>query len=776
MSGVQLQCVGCSDSHLQSLLLLHEVPIVQSRLELQELELSLAGRRDLLIIHPQAVGTPEHRIFLEVAHAYQDRISFALTMDLRTLVGLQDSEAIAADSTYGLWVMFCSQVNKDDIMEDGYCPHTMYRGRPTLYDIAEFVKKLGEKSVFHAPEDGTNSLFGLTSVDPIVYVYINSEEEQENTEIVNVLRYDLQGAAKVIFVNMEDAECQSIARQQGFKGEGPGIGVETLDEGMKFSDPKEWTVSGLRKFLLPYVFPDWGSGKSSTSSLATPDSIKKSIDSLIDQVETQDDQVASAVYRLRQKEMAGLELVPELLKDNFYKNVRRSALLIVLFYEPFDHVSMAFLRDFGLAAQILAKNFSTVDILARVNCFDATDLCSAENVTTYPTTRIYQQNTRSHEVYRGPLDALAVTKTAKLMQLNSPKQLTREEEVNKFIEGHHPTDFTKLTPSSVLFLARDSTSDLTAVFKEVSRSMAQVTALAVVHSSIVHKIEEKYEAPVPSLVAYNREDKVKPVRILDLTQGDKTAGSMTSFIRASTIAFVPELDEKNFPHLYARHQPMTILFVDGSDVKTKEAALASFTSLAMSNQFSATVLCWMDAQVKSLGLQILSEYTWTAQIPMVSVVKHRHGQVFNFKPDPLNDEQKDPIQSDKLSSWLLKVLSGKAIPSKILEQGKWGPPGPYYNFLEFQQTNTFNKPPGIHKDGAAPMTETTNTSFDDGGSTASFDEGEEEEEDLMESEARSMLLELHNQHKSPQEPKLQATAGDGMSVTDAPPQHGHTEL
>ena len=51
-------------------------------------------------------------------------------------------------------------------------------------------------------------------------------------------------------------------------------------------------------------------------------------------VETQDDPVASAVFSMRQKEMAGLDLVPGLLKDNFYRSIRRTPLLIVLFYEP----------------------------------------------------------------------------------------------------------------------------------------------------------------------------------------------------------------------------------------------------------------------------------------------------------------------------------------------------------------------------------------------------------------------------------------------------------
>ena len=61
--------------------------------------------------------------------------------------------------------------------------------------------------------------------------------------------------------------------------------------------------------------------------------------------------------------------------------------------------------------------------------------------------------------------------------------------------------------------------------------------------------------------------------------------------------FQPELVPDNFPHLFARHQPMAILFVDSKDVETKDAALASFSSLATSDLFPATIFCWMDAYV-----------------------------------------------------------------------------------------------------------------------------------------------------------------------------------
>ncbi|RUS74715.1 hypothetical protein EGW08_017524 [Elysia chlorotica] len=735
-------------AHALQLLMLHEVPIIESMPERIELEQSQVGNKDVIFIYTDVIGTREHRIFMEVAYAYQDKFSFALTTDRTLILGLQAIEETSSGYESGLWVLFCSQMRKDEFLKNGHCEHTMYRGKPTLFSLAKFVGNLQEKSVFYAPEDGVASVFEMSSDDPIVYVYAKPDQKEKTTEIMNAIANDLRGSAKLVIVDMENSDCQSAANQQGYTGAGSGIGLKTNNGTMHFLDPKDWNESGVKDFLQPHIFPDWKSEELHPSSLATS---QNNIKSLIDAVETQDDQVASAVYSVQKKEMAGLELVPELFTDNFHRTIRRSPLLLILFYGPLHHLSLAFLRDFGVAAQTLANNYSAPNALARVNCFDANDLCSAENVTTYPTVRIYRQNPASYETYKESLDALAVARTTKLLQLNGPLLLTREEEVEKFSQGQHPTDFSKFSSSSVVLLTTDSTSGDSAMFQALSGPMCQVTALAVVHPSIVPQIAQKYETKVPSLLAFNREDTVKPLRSMSLNDGDKTAADLTAFIRAATIPFVPELGPENFPHLYARHQPMAVLFLDGSDVETKDAVLASFSSISTSDQFPATVFCWMDAQVKTLGLEILSEYTETVELPMVSVVKHRQGQVFNFQPKSQHCASTDPIQVDALAAWLQQVLSGRASPSKILEQGEWGPPGPYYNFLEFQQN---------------AVERLSQTSFTDG---AEDDESERfEDGSEVEEEVRRMLLELHRSARSVQEPHKLDIPGEQRTVQDIP--------
>ncbi|GFO21491.1 thioredoxin domain-containing protein 16 [Plakobranchus ocellatus] len=748
------------------LLLLHEVPIVQSRLERLELEQSLVGKRDLIFIHPQAVGTAEHRMFMEIAHAFQDQFSFALTTDYRTIIGLQDSSELSADSSFGLWVMFCSEARTEEVTNDGDCPHTMYRGKATLYHFVQFIQKLLQKSVFHAPQDGLTSLFAMTSDDPIVYAYLKTED-QEDEVLMHILNYDLRGSAQVVIVDMNDPKSKMAATKQGLTHKLPSIRLKSKDGKMHILENEDWTVSDLRQFLLPHVFPEWLLEKSPSGdqqqSLAASEGDLADLYALIDAVESQDDQVASAVASLKHKTMSGLEHVPEFLKHGFHAAVSRSTLLMVLFYEPFDHLSMAFLRDFGVAAQILANNFSTTGALARVNCFDATDLCSEQNVTTYPTIRIYHRDGASQEDYKGPLDALSVAKTVKLLQLKSPVLLSTEHEVDQFTKGLHPIDFSKFGSSSVFLVATDAFTEAASVFKDISVDMSQVTALAVVHPNLVPQIAQRYKTSIPSLVAHNHEDKLEPVRTLMLEKGKIYKSALTSFIRASTIPAVPELTLDNFPHLFARNQPMVILFVDSTDPETKTEALTTFSTVAMSGHFSDFVFCWMDAKVKSMGLKILSEYTWTAQLPMVSVVKHRQGQVFNFQPVADQQSSEDPLQVEALTEWLNQVLAGTVNPSKILDQKEWGPPGPYYNFL--------NMPARFDEKWLEEQNSNTGPLEED---TAHTDNGLES--DGAEVEVRKMLHDLRKLHDSPEGVQAGDTSREKVTTPDSAAAHSHTEL
>ena len=72
---------------------------------------------------------------------------------------------------------------------------------------------------------------------------------------------------------------------------------------------------------------------------------------------------------------------------------------------------MAFLRSYVDASHALAK--MSLNHLAAVDCFDWTDVCGQNNVTSYPTIRIYRQGKEPRE-YTGMLGAAPIVSLVKM--------------------------------------------------------------------------------------------------------------------------------------------------------------------------------------------------------------------------------------------------------------------------------------------------------------------------------------------------------------------------
>ena len=76
-----------------------------------------------------------------------------------------------------------------------------------------------------------------------------------------------------------------------------------------------------------------------------------------------------------------------------------------------DAMCMAFLRKYGEAADRLGAE--TKLSISRVNCYDWTDVCSLNNITIYPTLRVFEGGEKSWD-YRGPKDTQELYSTLRL--------------------------------------------------------------------------------------------------------------------------------------------------------------------------------------------------------------------------------------------------------------------------------------------------------------------------------------------------------------------------
>ena len=71
---------------------------------------------------------------------------------------------------------------------------------------------------------------------------------------------------------------------------------------------------------------------------------------------------------------------------------------------------------FGQAVDRLGE--STTLNLKRVNCFDWTDVCADQNITIYPTLRLFSKGQKLWD-YRGPKDAQEIYSTLRMYVLFS---------------------------------------------------------------------------------------------------------------------------------------------------------------------------------------------------------------------------------------------------------------------------------------------------------------------------------------------------------------------
>uniref|UniRef100_A0A670XSF3 Thioredoxin domain containing 16 n=1 Tax=Pseudonaja textilis TaxID=8673 RepID=A0A670XSF3_PSETE len=118
---------------LPSALLFNEVKYISTLMNLQHLENSLKRQSDLAFAYVQAIGTAEHRVFMEAAFVYGS-IKFALTTEVAVLKKVPSSK-----------LFFCHcKVAMDPELP---CRRTLMEEPLTTLSIHKFLKLMGEPLV-----------------------------------------------------------------------------------------------------------------------------------------------------------------------------------------------------------------------------------------------------------------------------------------------------------------------------------------------------------------------------------------------------------------------------------------------------------------------------------------------------------------------------------------------------------------------------------------------------------------------------------------------------
>ncbi|XP_021352840.1 uncharacterized protein LOC110449973, partial [Mizuhopecten yessoensis] len=290
-------------SNILQLVLLREVPILQRREEREDFEYRSRGVRDIIFTFQKAIGTYEHRIFMEVAYAYSDNFQFALSTSKQSLQNFDD---MATDDSV-IWVLQCKDSKKVDP-----CPKIRYYGYMDLASLAQFVRALTFPKQFNIPSDGPTSPYAQTENLHVIYMYYKADSRSIVMELAGKLSKKYRGIYGVVTVDIESADPPF-----SFDGVTPAVGILMEGEVSPNYLNEEVTQANIFKFISKnakavndiIAADDNGNPSSSAdeqeiTSTSSGDSTLGPFDeSEILAVETQDDQVAEVVFKARRTEM-----------------------------------------------------------------------------------------------------------------------------------------------------------------------------------------------------------------------------------------------------------------------------------------------------------------------------------------------------------------------------------------------------------------------------------------------------------------------------------------
>lgn len=370
--------------------LFNEVKYITLFEEFQKIEIEMKGKRDLVFAYVRATGIPEHRAVMEAAFVYGTKYQFVLTTECNVLanLGVEESDIFSA-----VLFFFHCKVMSDSTQS---CRRTILEQSLTTLNIHRFFKLMEAPLVTVVDKDpGQASNVHLELGFPLVFIISQKNTYEVDKKTAEYLAWNLRGRVGVSILLRENLNIP-------------------LGANIAFKRPEEG--SAITFLALENI------GEIS-SLIAEPENeekmkiyeLKNEDVKIRPEQDAQDDQVAEAVYRDRKRKLTVEHIRP--LKDKtFYNTISGDNYIVVLFYVKWEAVSMAFLQSFIEVSDKLKQTPGV--LMAMLNCGEWPDVCSKENVTDLPHTRVYFQK-KKHLIYNGVLGTEALYRFIVMSQISN---------------------------------------------------------------------------------------------------------------------------------------------------------------------------------------------------------------------------------------------------------------------------------------------------------------------------------------------------------------------
>nr|XP_047922106.1 thioredoxin domain-containing protein 16 isoform X6 [Anser cygnoides]XP_047922107.1 thioredoxin domain-containing protein 16 isoform X7 [Anser cygnoides] len=658
-------------------LLFNEVKYVETLTDLQNIENALKGRSNMVFVYVPATGTAEHRAVMEVAFVYGTVHQFVLTTEATLLKDTGSDEPDASSAR----LLFCHCQQATDVAQP--CRKTPLEQDLTVLNIHRHLKLMGAPLVTEVAEDPEKvSTVHLQLGLPLVFILSQKETYEADRRTAEFLAWQLLGKAGVALLSRDLVDLNVLLRSN--------VALKTPDEGV----PIKYLVLEDTDEVITLV-----EDKSKVEQIQEDEDEEDEDEKENDNQDLQDDQVVEAVSRDKKRELP-LEQILTLTEETFHSAMLKAAQTVVLFYASWEAVSLAVLQSYAEVADHLKELGKTQDyvvtddenqpyrirgvqgvLLSRVNCWDWPGVCTTENVTQFPTIKIYKKGEQPL-MYNGMLGTEELTSFIMLSRVSCPLKLMTIDEAEGYLRGELPSELSSYHHTSVLGVFSTAMSKAKEAFIEAGSILSGHVTMGMYFEDDALAFSccgrffrsRKYAVSPPALLLVRSGDR----SVEGIALSKESAQDIVQMIRYRLLDTFPEITVQNLPHYLQLRKPFLILFSDGDigQLESKE-----MLKLAKGIPQQAFVPCWLNLKNTPVGHGVLKAYFATVpSLPvLVWVNLHAGGQVFKFPPE-------QSVTETNILSWLEKLKAGLEIPSSTLSEEDWKPPLPAYDFLQMMDT------------------------------------------------------------------------------------------
>ncbi|NXC20521.1 TXD16 protein, partial [Corythaeola cristata] len=632
-------------------LLFNEVKYVETLADLQNIENALKGRLNMVFAYVPATGTAEHRAVMEAAFVYGTVHQFVLTTEATLLKDTGSDEPDVSSAR----LLFCHCQRATDLAQP--CRRTAMRQALTMLNIHRHLKLMGAPLVTEVAEDPEKvSTVHLQLGLPLVFILSQKETYEADRRTAEFVAWQLLGKAGVALLSRDLVDLNILLRSN--------VALKIPDEGV----PVKYLVLEDTDEVITLV-----EDKSKVEQIQEGEEEEEEEDE--DEKENNNQGVQLPTWalsrcmrcvriqprRMHAKANRSSGSINTKIYDNIQRNSQKSLFFNLFFF--FHIIYMYLFSSLGTRGVLLS----------RVNCWDWPGVCTKENVTQFPTIKIYEKGERS-VMYDGMWGTEDLTSFIMLSRVPCPLKLATIDEAEGYLRGEFPSELSSYHHTSVLGLFSTATSEAREAFEEAGNILSGHVTMGMYFEDDALALSRKYAVSPPALLLARSGGR----SVEGIALSKQSSQDMVQMIRYELLDIFPEITVQNLPRYLQLGKPFLILFSDG-DIGQMESK--EMLKLAKGRRQQAFVACWLNLKKTPVGRGVLKAYFATVpSLPLLVWVNlHAEGQVFKFPSE-------QTITEMNVLSWLEKLKAGLEIPSSTLSEEDWKPPLPAYDFLQMMET------------------------------------------------------------------------------------------